>query len=99
MAGPTASRRSLLRVYLGLMGLLLLTFGLSRLPLGPLHPVVSLGIAFGKAYLVVAYFMELRDSRSLPRLVWGVGLYWLFLLFCLTLGDYLTRGWLPSAGE
>ncbi|MNL83653.1 hypothetical protein D3C87_2113640 [compost metagenome] len=61
--------------------------------------MVALAIALGKAVLIVAFFMELRYSRSLPRLVAGAGLYWLFILFSLTLGDYLSRGWLPSAGE
>lgn len=99
MPGAALSRRSLVKVYLGLMALLALTYGLSRLPLGPFHLGASIAIALAKAYLVIAFFMELRYGRSLPRLVWGVGLYWLFLLFSLTLGDYLSRGLLPSAGE
>ncbi|MBO9539946.1 cytochrome C oxidase subunit IV family protein [bacterium] len=97
--GSIVSRRLLVWVYLALMALLLLTFGISRLSLGPFNTLASLAIALGKAALIVAFFMELRFSRSLPRLVAGAGLYWLFILFSLTLGDYLSRGWLPSAGE
>ncbi|MNX87814.1 hypothetical protein D3C86_1197540 [compost metagenome] len=97
--GSAVSRRLLLGVYGLLMALLLLTFGASRLSLGPFNTVVALAIALGKAFLIVAFFMELRFSRSLPRLVAGAGLYWLFILFSLTLGDYLSRGWLRSAGE
>lgn len=62
---------------------------------GPLNAVVALTIAVVKATFVVLYFMHVRYS---PRLVWlivAAGLFWLAILFALTLSDYSTRDWLP----
>ena len=62
---------------------------------GPLNAVVALTIASIKATLVVLYFMHVRYSS---RLVWVVvtsALFWLAIMFALTISDYSTRGWLP----
>jgi cytochrome c oxidase subunit IV len=58
------------------------------------NTVVALTIAVTKATLVVLYFMHVRYS---PRLVWVIvasALFWMAILFALTLSDYFTRGWL-----
>jgi cytochrome c oxidase subunit IV len=60
-----------------------------------LNTVIALTIATIKATLVVLYFMHVRYS---PRLVWVIvasALFWLAILFGLTLSDYWTRDWLP----
>jgi len=62
---------------------------------GPLNAVVALTIAVVKATFVVLYFMHVRYS---PRLIWLViaaALFWLAILFALTISDYSTRSWLP----
>jgi cytochrome c oxidase subunit 4 len=59
------------------------------------NTVIALTIASIKATLVVLYFMHVRYS---PRLVWVIvasALFWLAILFALTLSDYFTRAWLP----
>jgi cytochrome c oxidase subunit 4 len=62
---------------------------------GPLNAVVALTIAVIKATLVVLYFMHVRYSPRLIALVIASALFWLALLFALTISDYSTRGWLP----
>ncbi len=62
---------------------------------GPLNAIVALTIAVIKATLVVLYFMHVRYSPRLIALVIGSALFWLALLFALTISDYSTRGWLP----
>ena len=60
-----------------------------------LNAVIALTIAVIKATFVVLYFMHVRYSS---RLVWMIGtsaLFWLAIMFSLTLADYWTRGWLP----
>ena len=60
-----------------------------------LNTVIALTIATIKATLVVLYFMHVRYSS---RLVWVIvtsALFWLAILFALTLSDYWTREWLP----
>ena len=45
-----------------------------------------------KTTLIVLFFMEVRYSVGLIRLMACVG-FWLVILFSLTFADYLTRGW------
>jgi len=54
---------------------------------------VTLLIAGTKAGLIVLYFMHLRQSSDLNRLVLAVGAFGLAILFTLSLADYWTRGW------
>jgi cytochrome c oxidase subunit 4 len=61
-----------------------------------MHIVVSLGIAFAKAILIVLFFMHVKYKAKLVWLYVGAGFFWLAILFVISLGDYLTRSWLPS---
>lgn len=88
MTGRTAA----FAVWVTLLGLLALTVAVSRLPLGALGAVIALAIAATKAALIATFFMHLRESSPLVRLVAGIGLLWLGILFALTFSDYLTRG-------
>ncbi len=78
-------------VYLGLLILLALSTGLSYVHLGPWAPFLSQGIAVLKTALVAVFFMHLRHSGRLVRLLASGTLLWLLLLFGLTLSDYYTR--------
>ena len=62
---------------------------------GPLNAVVALTIAVIKATFVVLYFMHVRYSSRLVWLVIAAGLFWLAIMFALTMSDYSTRSWLP----
>jgi len=62
---------------------------------GPLNAVVALTIAVIKATLVVLYFMHVRYSSRLVWLVISAALFWLAIMFALTISDYSTRIWLP----
>ena len=62
---------------------------------GPLNAVVALTIAVIKATLVILYFMHVRYSPRLIALVIGAALFWIAILFALTISDYSTRAWLP----
>jgi cytochrome c oxidase subunit 4 len=55
---------------------------------------VALTIAVLKATLVVLFFMHVKYST---RLTWAVvlgSIFWLGIMFVLTMSDYLTRAWL-----
>jgi cytochrome c oxidase subunit IV len=56
--------------------------------------IIALTIAVVKATLVVLYFMHVRYSSRLIWVVFTSALFWLAILFALTLSDYWTRGWL-----
>ena len=88
------------RVYIAIFLALMLGTGLTVLAAfrdfpGPLNAVVALTIAVIKATLVVLYFMHVRYSS---RLIWVIvtsALFWLAIMFALTISDYWTRTWLP----
>jgi cytochrome c oxidase subunit 4 len=85
------------RVYYIIFGILMLctylTVQIAFLDLGRLNTVAALVIAIFKATLVVLFFMHVKYSS---RLTWAVALgsiFWLGIMFVLTMGDYLTRAW------
>jgi cytochrome c oxidase subunit IV len=81
-------------VFAALIGLTLLTVGVSFLELGSWHTAVGVGIGVVKAVLVALFFMHLWHSTRVTWLVVVAGLFWLSILMLMTLVDYLTRHWL-----
>jgi len=93
-----------LRLYVGIFAALILLTGLTvavaffDLGGGRLHLVnafAAITIAVAKALLVVLYFMHVRFSDRLTWIFVGAGVFWLLILFILTLADYVGRGWFP----
>ena len=60
-----------------------------------LNTLDSALIATTKATFVVLYFMHVRYSSRLIWVIVAAALFWMAILFALTLSDYWTRGWLP----
>lgn len=79
------------RVFLALMGLLILTVLAASFDFGPFNFLVAMLISVTKAALVVLFFMGVKYGTRLIWLWAGLGFFWMLLLF-LTLGDYFTRG-------
>jgi cytochrome c oxidase subunit 4 len=48
---------------------------------------------------VALFFMHVRHSTKLTKLVVLGGLLWLVILLMLTLSDFTTRGWLGVPGR
>lgn len=92
-----------LRVYYAVFAALMiftaLTVGVAYVDLGRFNVVVALTIAVTKAVLVVLYFMHLRYSARLTRVVVASGFFWLVVLISLTMSDILSRGWLGFPGK
>jgi cytochrome c oxidase subunit IV len=88
------------RIYISIFIILMVGTGLTVLAAfrdfpGPLNAVVALTIAVVKATFVVLYFMHVRYSSRLVWLVIAAALFWLAIMFALTISDYSTRSWLP----
>jgi cytochrome c oxidase subunit 4 len=83
-------------VFLGLLALTALTTWVSYFDLGPMNTVVALAIAVTKMLLVILFFMHVKYSSGLTRLVIVAGFFWFAILAALTLSDELTRNWSPS---
>ena len=86
------SRGTLLLVYFVCLMLLAATIGVAQLELGALNPLLNLSIASLKALLIAWFFMHLREGSGLVRVFAASALFWLLILFGLSLSDYLTRG-------
>ncbi len=104
MAEHIAPTRLYFFVFGGLLVLTLLTWQIAYIDLGPWNTVVALAIAVCKASLVATFFMHLRWSGSMMRIVVCAAIFWLSIMITLTLGDVLTRslvvpsrGWQTSA--
>src|ERR1051326_5730290 len=83
------------RIYIlngiALMVLLGLTLLAAVFDLHEWNVIIALTIAVVKALLVVLYFMHLRFSSRLVQVFGGAALFWLLILFALTLTDYFSR--------
>ena len=82
-----------------LLCLTVLTTAVAYVPLGPFSTVVALGIACTKMMLVALFFMHIRHSTKLTKLVVVGGLLWLAILLLMTMTDFLTRTWLGVPGR
>lgn len=61
--------------------------------------VVALFIATVKGTLVVLFFMHLRYSTKLTMVTVVASIFWLLILFSLTMTDYITRAWSTYTGH
>jgi cytochrome c oxidase subunit 4 len=75
------------------------TTAVAYVDLGHFNVVAALSIAVGKMLLVALYFMHVRHSTQLTRLVVAGGLLWLAILITLTMADIVTRGWVGVPGR
>ena len=82
------------KILLTLLFLTGLTTMVAYKDLGAFSTVVALTIAVVKMLLVALFFMHVRHSTKLTKLVVVGGLLWLGILLMLTMTDYLSRGML-----
>jgi cytochrome c oxidase subunit 4 len=93
MSGHVAPVKLYVGIFVTLMVLTAITVAVAYLDLGELNKVVALGIASFKATLVVLYFMHLKYSSRLTKLVVISGFFFLAILLSLTMSDYASREW------
>jgi len=95
MVGHIVSRKIYFLIFAILLALTGLTTAVAFVDLGALNTVVALAIAVCKGSLVVLFFMHLRYSQGMTRIVIVAALFWLAILLVLAMGDYATRNWTP----
>ena len=96
MVSHPESKKTYIAILIALLALTLTTVQVARYDLGELSIVAALGIAVVKALLVVLFFMHVRHSPALTKVTVAAGLLWLAILLALTVGDYISRGWLAQ---
>jgi cytochrome c oxidase subunit 4 len=78
------------------MVLTAVTVGAAFVNLGSFNFPVAISIAITKATLVILFFMHVKYSSRLTKMIVAMSFFFLFILFGLTLTDYLSRGWHTS---
>lgn len=91
-----ATRPTYFLVWVALLLLLALNWGLAQLHLGRFNLVVSLLIPFVQMLLMLFYLMHVRLSSSVTKIYVAAGFVWLLIMVDLTMSDYLTRGKEPG---
>lgn len=86
-------------VWLILLALTGITTAVAYVDLGAFSVVAALTIAVVKMLLVALFFMHVRHSTRLTKLVVLGGLLWLAILLTFTLADVWTRGMIGTPGR
>jgi cytochrome c oxidase subunit 4 len=98
MSGHVSPKSIYYTIFGALMVLTAVTVAVAFVNLGPLNFPVAIGIAITKATLVVLFFMHVKYSSQLTKLFVGMAFFFLFILFGLTMTDYLSRGFRTYPG-
>ncbi|HUB81825.1 MAG TPA: cytochrome C oxidase subunit IV family protein [Bryobacteraceae bacterium] len=97
--GPVVSAKQYVLTFAALLALTLSTVLIGFLDLGWGSMFVAVAIALAKATLIACFFMHALLERKLVKLVIAGAILWFLILVTLTVGDYLTRGWLGFGGK
>jgi cytochrome c oxidase subunit IV len=89
---PITPARFYLGIWAALMVLLFVTWGVAQHNLGKWNIVAAMTVAVLKMLLVILFFMHVRHSSRLTWIFVAAGFFWLFIMFTLVMGDYMTRG-------
>lgn len=98
MKQPAVSIKAYTFTFLALLALVLITSLIGFLDLGPFTMVVALTIATMKAILIASFFMHALYESKVIRVILAGGVIWFLIMVSLTLGDYMTRGWVLKLG-
>jgi cytochrome c oxidase subunit 4 len=95
MTHEITSPKTYFAVFIALLVLTVTTAVVAFVDLGPFNILVALTIAFIKAYLVIMYFMHVKQSSNVVKVTVGAGFFWLAIMITYSLSDYASRYWLP----
>ena len=96
MSGHISPKSMYYGIFGALMVLTAVTVGVAFINLGRLNFPVAISIAIFKATLVVLFFMHVKYSSRLTKMIVAMSFFFLAVMFGLTLTDYLSRGWHTS---
>lgn len=99
MTPPPLNPKTLSLVFVSLLVLLLGTTLIGFVNLGHFNIVVAIAFAAVQAVLVAAFFMQALYEGRIVHIILTGGIVWFLIMETLTLGDYMTRGWLPFPGK
>ena len=97
MSGHVVPVKTYIAIFVALICLTALTTAVAYVDLGRMNTVIALAIAVTKMLLVILFFMHVKYSPGLTRIVVIAVFFWLSILVALSLADELTRWWSPPA--
>ena len=83
-------------IFGSLMVLTAATVAVAFVNLGSANFPVAIAIAITKATLVVLFFMHVKYSSRMTKMVVAVAIFFLMVMLGLTMTDYMTRDWFSS---
>lgn len=92
MSGHVSPKSLYYSIFGALMVLTAITVFAAFVNLGPMNAPIALGIATFKATLVVLFFMHVKYSSRLTKLVVATSLFFLAILLGEMMMDYASRG-------
>jgi cytochrome c oxidase subunit 4 len=95
MTGHVSPKSVYYAIFLALMVLTALTVFAAFVNLGVFNFPVALAIAVIKSTLVILFFMHVKYSSRLTKLVVVTSLFFLVILLGETFMDYASRGMMP----
>lgn len=93
------SVRTYFMVWLALIFATVITTAVAFVDLGSFSVVAALAIAVCKMLLVALFFMHVRHSTRLTKVVLLGGLLWFGILMGMTFTDFVSRGWVGVPGR
>jgi len=93
---PITPVRTYVLIWLTLTIMTFVTYRVAQIDLGAFNIVVALAIAVFKMMLVIWFFMHVRTDNPLTKLFVFAGFFWMAIMLVFTLGDYLSRNWMPG---
>ena len=83
-------------IFFLLMVLTAITVAVAFVNLGSLNFPIAIAVAITKATLVVLFFMHVKYSSRMTKMVVGLAVFFLLVMLGLTMTDYATRDWFAS---
>ena len=96
MSGHVSPKSTYYAIFGALMVLTGITVAAAFVNLGSFNFPVAIAIAITKATLVILFFMHVKYSSRLTKMVVAMSFFFLAIMFGLTLTDYMSRGWYTS---
>src|SRR6188768_2692133 len=96
MSGHVSPKSTYYAIFGALMVLTGVTVAAAFVNLGSFNFPVAISIAITKATLVILFFMHVKYSSRLTKMVVAMAFFFLAIMFGLTLTDYMSRGWQTS---
>jgi cytochrome c oxidase subunit 4 len=89
--------RQYFAVFIALMVLTAVTVWVAFMDFGFMNNVIAVGIAVVKGSLVILYFMHVRHSSALTKVLLPTSIFFFLVLVAFVLSDKWTRGMLDIA--